>query len=252
MSLLRSGKKTWVAPSSASSCRPWRSCLDLSGSFRRTRRNSSGAKCGMPVKPSTSPSVKVSPIWMVPWLCRPMMSPAQASSSISRSLEKKVSASAIFRSFLMRTWRIFMPFSYLPEQMRMKAMRSRCLGSMFAWILNTKPVNFSSTGSTVRSLATRASGFGAQSTTASSTWSTPKLPSAVPKKTGVISPRRKASLSNSWQAPWTSSSCSTKSSYMSPRCARASSESSLSMTRVSMRSWPWPGTKTMMRSSARW
>ncbi|MDR6355338.1 hypothetical protein Q3H58_002009 [Pseudomonas psychrotolerans] len=133
----------------------------------------------MPVKPSASPSVKVSPIWMVPWLCRPMMSPAKASSRCSRSLEKKVRASAIFRSFLIRTWRSFMPFSYLPEQMRMKAMRSRCLGSMFAWILNTKPENFSSTGSTVRSWAARDSGRGAQSTTASSTWSTPKLPRAV-------------------------------------------------------------------------
>ncbi|MOA07790.1 hypothetical protein D3C78_1275100 [compost metagenome] len=92
------------------------------------------------------------------------------------------------RSLPVRTWRIFMPFSYLPEQMRMKAIRSRCFGSMFAWILNTKPVNFSSTGSTVRSWATRASGRGAQSTTASSTWSTPKLPSAVPKNTGVSWP----------------------------------------------------------------
>ncbi|MCY1438014.1 hypothetical protein D9M71_541960 [compost metagenome] len=185
MSLLRSGKNTWVAPSSASCCRPWRSCLDFSGSFRRTRRNSSGAKCGMPVKPRTSPSLKVSPIWMVPWLCRPMMSPANASSSCSRSEEKKVSASPIRTSLPVRTWRIFMPFSYLPEQMRMKAMRSRCFGSMFAWILKMKPENFSSTGSTVRSLATRASGRGAQSTTASRTWSTPKLPSAVPKNTGV-------------------------------------------------------------------
>jgi len=70
---------------------------------------------------------------------------------------------------LIRTWRIFMPFSYLPEQMRMKAMRSRCLGSMFAWILNTKPENFSSTGSITRSWAARDSGIGAQSTMASST-----------------------------------------------------------------------------------
>ncbi|MNZ30687.1 hypothetical protein D3C78_479650 [compost metagenome] len=92
----------------------------------------------------------------------------------------------------------------------MKAMRSRCFGSMFAWILNTKPENFSSVGSTTRSWVARDSGFGAQSTMQSSTWSTPKLPSAVPKNTGVISPLRKASLSNSWQAPCTSSSSSTK------------------------------------------
>ena len=31
--------------------------------------------------------------------------------------------------------------SNLPEQMRMNATRSRCCGSMFAWILNTKPVS---------------------------------------------------------------------------------------------------------------
>jgi len=50
--------------------------LGFSGSRRRTRRNSSGAKCGMPVKPRLSPSLKVSPIWMVPWLCKPMMTPS--------------------------------------------------------------------------------------------------------------------------------------------------------------------------------
>ena len=32
-----------------------------------------------------------------------------------------------------------MPRANCPEQMRTKAMRSRCCGSMFAWILNTKP-----------------------------------------------------------------------------------------------------------------
>ncbi|MNG02558.1 hypothetical protein D3C84_855900 [compost metagenome] len=129
-----------------------------------------------------------------------------------------------------------MPFSYLPEQMRMKAIRSRCLGSMFAWILNTKPLNFSSTGSTVRSLATRASGLGAQSTTASSTWSTPKLPKAVPKNTGVNWPSMNSCWLNSWQAPCTSSSCSRKRWYSSPKCARASSESSFSMIFTSVRS----------------
>ena len=34
-----------------------------------------------------------------------------------------------------------MPRVYLPEHRRMNAMRSRCTGSMFAWILNTKPVS---------------------------------------------------------------------------------------------------------------
>ena len=41
-----------------------------------------------------------------------------------------------------------MPRSNLPEQMRTKAMRSRWFLSMFAWILNTKPLKSFSTGST--------------------------------------------------------------------------------------------------------
>jgi hypothetical protein len=70
------------------------SAFIFSGSFSTARRNNSGAKLGMPVKVSFSPSVKVSPILMVPWLCRPMMSPAQASSAALRSPAMKVSASA--------------------------------------------------------------------------------------------------------------------------------------------------------------
>ncbi|MNG07519.1 hypothetical protein D3C84_908250 [compost metagenome] len=73
------------------------------------RRNSSGAKFGMPVNLRSSPWVKVSPIWMVPWLCSPMMSPAQASTACSRSPAMKVTASEMFTSLPMRTWRIFMP-----------------------------------------------------------------------------------------------------------------------------------------------
>ena len=46
------------------------------GSRSTTRRNISGAKFGMPVNVSRSPSVSVSPMLIVPWLCRPMMSPA--------------------------------------------------------------------------------------------------------------------------------------------------------------------------------
>ncbi len=51
----------------------------------------------------------------------------------------------------------------------MKAMRSRCLGSMLAWILNTKPENFGSSGCHRRaSRPARGSGGGDSSTTASS------------------------------------------------------------------------------------
>ncbi len=107
----------------------------------------------MPVKVSFSPSVKVSPMLMVPWLCRPMMSPAKASSAAWRSAAMKVSASAMRISLSSRTWYMRMPRLYLPEHRRMKAMRSRCCGSMFAWILNTKPVSLPSVASTSRCTA---------------------------------------------------------------------------------------------------
>ena len=47
-----------------------------------------------------------------------------------------------------RTSFTFMPRCSLPEQTRTKAMRSRWLGSMLAWILNTKPVIAGSSAST--------------------------------------------------------------------------------------------------------
>ncbi len=42
----------------------------------------------------------------------------------------------------------FMPRWNRPEVMRTNAMRSRWLGSMFAWILNTKPETSGSPGAT--------------------------------------------------------------------------------------------------------
>jgi hypothetical protein len=57
----------------------------------------------MPLKPSASPSVSVSPICSWPWLWMPMMSPATASSLATRSLAMKVSALASFISFAVRT-----------------------------------------------------------------------------------------------------------------------------------------------------
>ncbi len=72
----------------------------------------------------------------------------------------------------------------------MKAMRSRCAGSMFAWILNTKPVSFGSPGSTTRSRAARDSGGGEYRVKLRSSSSTPKLLMAEPKNTGVCFPAR--------------------------------------------------------------
>ena len=74
----------------------------------------------------------------------------------------------------------------------MNATRSRWRGSMFAWILKTKPRNSGSSGATRPvGRASRGAGGGASATNASRNSSTPKLVTALPKKTGVSSPRAK-------------------------------------------------------------
>ena len=50
--------------------------------------------------------------------------------------------------------------SNLPEQTRMKAMRSRCLGSMLAWILKMKPLNSGKSGEISVPAMTRGLGRG--------------------------------------------------------------------------------------------
>ena len=116
-----------------------------------TRRKNSGAKLGTPRKPRFSPSVSVSPMRRVPWLGMPMMSPAIGvfgqfavlGEEELRRVDRHVFAGARQpRLHAAREW---------PEQKRTKAMRSRWLGSMLAWILNTKPVIFASRGSTLAS-----------------------------------------------------------------------------------------------------
>ncbi len=72
----------------------------------------------------------------------------------------------------------------------MNAMRSRCCGSMFAWILNTKPVSLSSLGVDLALLVSRGSGAGACFAKCASSSSTPKLEIAEPKNTGVCLPSR--------------------------------------------------------------
>ena len=99
----------------------------------------------------------------------------------------------------------FMPRSKRPEHTRKKAMRSRWAGSMFAWILKTKPVNGCSDGATERTVASRSRGAGAQSTSAERISRTPKLLIAEPKNTGVCTPERNSSRLNGFDAPCTSS-----------------------------------------------
>ena len=95
-----------------------------------------------------------------------------------------------------RTWLTSMPRVNRPEQTRTKATRSRWLGSMFAWILKTKPEKWSLSASIVPVVLCRGRGAGARSTNRSRNGSRPKLVIALPKKTGESLPARNASLSN--------------------------------------------------------
>jgi hypothetical protein len=65
-------------------------------------------------------------------------------------------------------------------------MRSRCFGSMLAWILKTKPVNGASAGCTMRAPPSRGCGGGAHSTSACRISRTPKLLMPEPKNTGRL------------------------------------------------------------------
>ena len=69
-------------------------------------------------------------------------------------------------------------------------MRSRCAGSMLAWILKTTPLNPRPGWMTPGSLARSPGNGGARSTSASSTSRTPKLLIAEPKNIGVWRPAR--------------------------------------------------------------
>ena len=91
-----------------------------------------------------------------------------------------------------RTCISFMPRRKRPEHSRTNAMRSRWLGSMLAWTLNTKPVTAGSSGSTVRSRRLRGRGAGAHAASASSSSSHAEVAAArEPKNTGVRWPSRK-------------------------------------------------------------
>jgi hypothetical protein len=127
-----------------------------------------------------------------------------------------------------------MPRSNLPEQMRMKAMRSRWALFMLAWILKIKAEKSSRAGS-MRSpvrLSTRASGVGVRRRNSLRNGSTPKLVSADPKKTGDSSPRSTRPRSNSSAAP-SSSSISSDSWLCSAGVSSASRRSSPSSASIS-------------------
>ena len=75
-------------------------------------------------------------------------------------------------------------------------MRSRCLGSKLACILNTKPVIFFSSGFTTLTSVALESGVGAKVMKASNNSLTPKLFTALPKNTGDSSPAKYLFTSN--------------------------------------------------------
>jgi hypothetical protein len=85
--------------------------------------------------------------------------------------------------------------SNLPEQTRMKAMRSRCFGSMLAWILKMKPEKAGFSGAISVPAMTRGLGAGECFRKPSSNSCTPKLFTPLPKKTGVVLPASTAASS---------------------------------------------------------
>jgi hypothetical protein len=80
-----------------------------------------------------------------------------------------------------RTWLSFMPRLKWPEQSRTKAMRSRCFGSMLAWILKTKPETLSSRRLDLAAGRWMGRACGALSPRPRSNSPTPKLLTAEPK-----------------------------------------------------------------------
>jgi len=114
-----------------------------------------------------------------------MMSPGQASSTVSRSCAKNRIGLCTPSVLCVPDWVSFMPRRKRPEHRRRKATRSRWLGSMLAWTLNTKPVTSLSDGSTMRARVGAGPGGGAFVASALNRSRTPKFLSAEPKNTGV-------------------------------------------------------------------
>ena len=120
----------------------WRDPCRAGGRWRTPRARTAGSA-------GTSPA---SPAWIVSPSCRPVAltrpttSPGNASSTVSRSAPNAVVAYLVVSSRPVRSHVTVMPRSKRPEQMRAKARRSRCDGSMFAWTLNTNAENGLSSG----------------------------------------------------------------------------------------------------------
>ena len=138
-----------------------------------------------------------------------MMSPAQACSTILRSLAISCwgwERRTFFPPCICHT---SMPASNSPEQIRMNAIRSRWALFMLAWILKTKAEK---SGSTMGSISPLSDILGRGGVVifrkCSRKVSTPKLVKADPKNTGDSSPL----LTSSWSKAAPAPSCSSISS----------------------------------------
>ncbi|MNH20424.1 hypothetical protein D3C79_801910 [compost metagenome] len=78
------------------------------------------------------PPTTVSPIWYVPVSYKPIISPATASSTVSRSSARNCVDCVTLKDFPVRDNVIFIPRSNLPETIRTKAIRSRWAGFILA------------------------------------------------------------------------------------------------------------------------
>mmetsp|Transcript_14161 Transcript_14161/g.34070 ORF Transcript_14161/g.34070 Transcript_14161/m.34070 type:complete len:201 (-) Transcript_14161:984-1586(-) len=147
-----------------------------------------------------------------PGLLRPMMSPANPSSSTVLSCPNSCEGRDSATNFLVRAFITFMPRSKRPLTTRTNATLSRCLGSMLACSLNTNPVKWSSTASmNPPVLVARPRGRTLYPRNVSRNSCTPKLFPPDPKNTGVSCPActcsRSSSLPSSSNSSMSSISC---------------------------------------------
>ncbi len=75
--------------------------------------------------------VKVSPIWIVPWLCKPIIAMLLLNAHAHQPRK------SMHQDFFTNTHVVHFQ-AFLVFKIRMNAIRSRCLGSMLAWIQNQR------------------------------------------------------------------------------------------------------------------
>mmetsp|Transcript_24838 Transcript_24838/g.63010 ORF Transcript_24838/g.63010 Transcript_24838/m.63010 type:complete len:247 (-) Transcript_24838:818-1558(-) len=188
-------QSTCTAPSSRSWSMPFLKFFCFEGFGFLIQLKSSGEKVGMPSYWIFLPMVRVSPMEKAPGLTKPTMSPAYAVSTVSRRCAKSFEGAERRTVFPVRVWRTCMSLSNRPLHTLTNAMRSLCFGSMFAWSLNTKPVNSLSSGGTESSPLVRGEGGRERSMKRFRNVSTPKLLYPLPNHTGVCFCARTSSMS---------------------------------------------------------